>query len=98
VVKGQPLAFVLRDAASAREDLGALLERVATPRPAAALYFDCCARGASLFGVSGLEAGYLDRALAPSPVGGLFGSCELGPIGGRTELLTYTAVLALLDA
>jgi small ligand-binding sensory domain FIST len=47
--------------------------------------------------VSGLEAGYLERSLGPSPVAGLFGSCELGPIGGRTELLTYTAVLALLD-
>ncbi|MGI9591832.1 MAG: FIST C-terminal domain-containing protein, partial [Myxococcota bacterium] len=62
-----------------------------------ALYFDCCARGAGFFGVPGLESAYLTRALGPTPLAGMFGSCELGPIAGRTELLTYTGVLALLD-
>jgi small ligand-binding sensory domain FIST len=92
--KGQPLAFALRDAASARDDLRAMLEGVAPAR--AALYFDCCARGEALFGVAGIEAAYLARALGDAPVAGLLGSCEIGPIGPRTELLTYTGVLALL--
>ena len=39
----------------------------------------------------------LERALEPTPVGGMFGSCEIGPVGGVTELLTYSAVLALID-
>lgn len=94
---GDPIAFVVRDPESARGDLEAMLERVAVGNPAAGLYFNCCARGESFFGVSGLEAGYLARALGETPVAGMFGSCEIGPIGGRTELLTYTGVLALLE-
>ena len=37
------------------------------------------------------------KILGSAPVAGLFGSCEIGPIAGRTELLTYTGVLALVD-
>jgi small ligand-binding sensory domain FIST len=66
--------------------------------PALGLYFDCCARGASFFGIPGLEAAYLQNALGDAPLAGMFGSCEIGPIAGRAELLTYTGVLALLDA
>jgi small ligand-binding sensory domain FIST len=29
-------------------------------------------------------------------VAGMFGSCEIGPIGDRSELLTYTGVPAVL--
>ncbi len=47
--------------------------------------------------MSGLEAAYLESAFGSAPLAGMFGSCEIGPIGGRTELLTYTGVLALLD-
>jgi len=98
VAKGRRLGFVLRDATSAREDLAAMLASVsaASPRPAAALYLDCCARGTSLFGVAGLEAGYLERALPGVPTVGMLGGFEIGPIAGRPELLTYTGVLALL--
>ncbi|HVP28758.1 MAG TPA: FIST N-terminal domain-containing protein [Myxococcota bacterium] len=97
VAKGRRLSFVLRDAGAARQDLAALLEGVSPPQPAAAIYLDCCARGASLFGVAGLEAGYLERALPGVPLVGVLGACEIGPIGGVAELLTYTGVLALLD-
>jgi small ligand-binding sensory domain FIST len=100
VAQGDAIAFVTRDPQAARDDLKAMLDRMAAGRedgPAAGLYFDCCARGESFFGVSGLEAGYLSQALLDTPVAGMFGSCEIGPVGGRTELLTYTGVLALLD-
>jgi small ligand-binding sensory domain FIST len=30
-------------------------------------------------------------------VAGMFGSFEIGPIGGTTELLSYTGVLVLLE-
>jgi small ligand-binding sensory domain FIST len=94
---GQRLALALRDAESARLDMKAMLEGLAGEPPACGLYFDCCARGAAFFGVPGLEAAYLDQTFGPRPVAGMFGSCEIGPIGGSTELLTYTGVLALLD-
>ncbi|MDH3213573.1 MAG: hypothetical protein OEM05_13905, partial [Myxococcales bacterium] len=61
------------------------------------VYFDCCARGAAFFGMEGLEAAYLEQAFGTAPIGGMFGSCEIGPIGRSTELLTYTGVLALID-
>ena len=69
--------------------------------PAFGLYFNCCARGASFFGVPGLEAAYLENAFPETPIAGMFGSFEVGPIGDprdpRVELLTYTGVLALFD-
>jgi small ligand-binding sensory domain FIST len=94
---GRRIALAHRDPEVAREDLKAMLAGLAGGAPAGALYFDCCARGAGFFGVEDLEAAYLEQALGPTPLLGLFGSCEIGPIGGRTELLTYTGVLALLD-
>ena len=71
--------------------------RLGGGQPAFGLYFDCCARGSALFGMAGLEAGYLESTFGATPIAGLFGSCEIGPIGPATELLTYTGVLALVD-
>jgi small ligand-binding sensory domain FIST len=96
VKPGDSLGIVVRDPQTARDDMKAMLEGLDLERAAAALYFDCCARGAGFFGVAGLEAAYLEQALGPVPVAGMFGSCEIGPIGGRPELLTYTGVLAVL--
>lgn len=95
--QGDAIALVQREPESAREDLKHMLGQLAGPEPALGLYFNCCARGARFFGVPGLEAAYLQRALGEAPVAGMFGSCEIGPIAGQTELLTYTGVLALLD-
>ena len=79
-----------------------MLSGVGSDAVALGLYFNCCARGSSFFGVEGLEAAYLERAFGDAPIAGMSGSCEIGPIGGgaaaRTELLTYTGVLALLEA
>jgi len=100
VERGAFLALVQREPETARADLLAMLEGLGeAPAGGAglALYFDCCARGAGFFGVPGLESAYLQRALGPTPLAGMFGSCELGPVAGRAELLTYTGVLAVLD-
>lgn len=94
---GDRLGFAFRDAEAAREDLKQMLERV-DGGGALGLYLNCCARGAAFFGVPGLEAAYLEQALGPTPVAGMFGACEIGPVGGVTELLTNTGVLAVLDA
>ena len=99
VKPGMQIALATREPQAAREDLKAMLEGIATGGSSLGLYFDCCARGASFFGVEGLEAAYLENALGSTPVAGMFGSCEFGPIGtsgASTELLTYTGVLALL--
>jgi small ligand-binding sensory domain FIST len=99
VVKpGDRIAFAVREPEAAREDLVDMLAGLEGETPALALYFNCCARGAGFFGVAGVEAAYLDRAFGPAPIMGMFGSCEIGPIGSRVELLTHTGVVALLDA
>ena len=97
VEKGDRIALVHREPETARADLKAMLAGLGAEPPGLALYFDCCARGAGFFGVPGLESAYLEQSLGGSPLAGMFGSCEIGPIADRTELLTYTGVLALLD-
>jgi small ligand-binding sensory domain FIST len=94
---GRRIALAHRDPESARDDLKAMLAGLAGRPAACGLYFDCCARGGGFLGAQDLEAAYLEQALAPAPVLGVYGSCEIGPIAGSTELLTYTGVLALLD-
>ena len=95
--QGARIGLALREPEAAREDLKAMLELTGGGDPALGLYFDCCARGAGFFGVPGLEAAYLENSFRKTPIAGMFGSCEIGPIGGRPELLTYTGVLALID-
>jgi small ligand-binding sensory domain FIST len=95
---GDALALAVREPEAARADLKRVVAGLAQPGPALALYFDCLARGAALFGHDGLEAGYLAAGLEPAPMLGVMGSLEIGPVAGRPELLTYTGVLALLDA
>lgn len=97
VSPGDRIALALREPETAREDLKAVLAGLGTDSPGLGLYFDCCARGAGFFGVPGLEAAYLEQAFGSAPLVGMFGSCEIGPVGTSTELLTYTGVLALLD-
>ncbi len=98
VAPGQGLALVHREPEAARDDLKEMLGALPGSPARAGLYLNCCARGSSLFGVAGLEAGYLESAFGAMPIAGMLGSCEIGPIAGRTELLTYTGVLALFDA
>jgi small ligand-binding sensory domain FIST len=97
VQAGDRIALALREPEAAREDLKAMLRGLGGAPSAFGLYFDCCARGAGFFGVPGLEAAYIESAFGKAPIAGVFGSCEIGPIGARSELLTHTGVLALLD-
>lgn len=95
VEPGQPMMFVRRDPAAAREDLQRMLAetlRRAGAPPQAALYFSCVARGRSLFGEEGLEAGLVKAALGPEvPLVGFFGNGEIC----HDRLYGYTGVLAV---
>ncbi len=91
---GDRAALVLREPHGAREDLKRMLKALAGPADFG-LYLDCCARGAALFGVPGLEAAYLEERFGKLPLVGMHGAYEIGPVCGATELLTYTGVLAL---
>jgi small ligand-binding sensory domain FIST len=100
VFEGERMLFTLRDAARAREDLAQMLERqarrLAGRRPALGFYFNCCARGRSLYRMDGIDAAYIRRALGDFPLIGLFGGFELAPLGRKNHLFAYTGVLALV--
>jgi small ligand-binding sensory domain FIST len=100
VEEGQHLLFAHREANSARADLSRLAESVAPERTGLryrfGLYFNCLARGQSLYGEPGVDAATLSRALPGVPLAGFFCGAELAPLGGSNQLFTYTGVLLLV--
>jgi small ligand-binding sensory domain FIST len=100
VNEGQAMIFTLRDGQRARDDLGQMLKRQAQrltgKKPAFGIYFNCCARGASLYGIPGIDSAYIRQLLGDFPLIGMFGGYELAPLGGANHLFAYTGVLALI--
>ena len=60
------------------------------------MYFNCCARGNSLYGIPGIDSAYIRQALGDFPLIGMFGGYELAPLGRANHLFAYTGVLALV--
>jgi small ligand-binding sensory domain FIST len=89
---GQTVQFHVRDAACADEDLRELL---AGQQADAALVFTCNGRGHRLFGGPDHDAAVLEELLGPVPVAGFFAAGEVGPVGGRNFVHTFSASLAL---
>jgi small ligand-binding sensory domain FIST len=100
VHEGEALIFAMRDGPRAREDLIQMLQRqagrLAGKKPAFGLYFNCCARGASLYGIEGIDTAYIRQLLGEFPLIGMFGGYELAPLGRSNHLFAYTGVLALI--
>lgn len=97
---GQTVQFHVRDAASAHDDLAALLaERQVERRqpPAGALVFTCNGRGSRLFTVPHHDAAALQECLGPVPAAGFFAQGEFGPIGRRNCVHGFTASIALFE-
>jgi small ligand-binding sensory domain FIST len=96
---GQTVQFHIRDADSADEDLRRTLERelaaLGGRRAAGALLFTCNGRGSRMFSEPDHDAGLLAETLGTIPVAGFFCAGELGPVGGRNFLHTFTASIAL---
>lgn len=100
ITEGQAMIFTLRDGQRARDDLGQMLKRQAQrldgKKPVFGVYFNCCARGASLYGIPGIDSAYIRQVLGDFPLIGMFGGYELAPLGGANHLFAYTGVLALI--
>ncbi|MBM4298521.1 MAG: hypothetical protein FJ143_12355, partial [Deltaproteobacteria bacterium] len=100
VTEGESMVFVMRDGERAREDLNQMLQRqkdnLAGRTPAFGFYFNCCARGHSLYGIPGIDSAYIKQALGDFPLIGMFGGYELAPLGRANHLFAYTGVLALV--
>jgi small ligand-binding sensory domain FIST len=94
---GQTVQLQVRDAESAALDLVTLLGDV-PGNVAGALLFSCTGRGAALFGSADHDALAVRDVLGARGVAGFFAAGEIGPVGGRSHLHTFTAsVLAFLD-
>jgi small ligand-binding sensory domain FIST len=100
VHEGETMIFAMRDGQRAREDLNQMLQRqvekLAGAKPSFGMYFNCCARGCSLYGIPGMDTAYIRQALGEFPLIGMFGGYELGPLGQANHLFAYTGVLALV--
>jgi small ligand-binding sensory domain FIST len=92
---GQTLQFHVRDAASAHEDLELLLAPVAGWQPRGVLLFSCNGRGRQFFGEPDHDAVRVAAATGEAPMAGFFAQGELGPVGGRNFLHTFTASMAV---
>lgn len=92
---GTTVQFHVRDAQSAADDLSILLGRAAADGPfEGALVFSCNGRGSRLFASPGHDAGAV-AALAGDALAGMFCAGEVGPIGGRNAVHSFTASVAL---
>ncbi len=93
---GQTVQFHLRDAASATEDLRALLSAAAgQERAAGALVFTCNGRGSRLFDTPHHDAALVQEQIGPLPAAGFFAMGEIGPIGGQSFVHGFSASILL---
>ena len=84
----------MRDAAAADEDLRDLLGATAGD---AALLFTCNGRGTHLFNRPHHDAGVVEELFGAVPLAGAFCAGEIGPVGGRNFLHSFTASVAVFD-
>ena len=89
---GQTVQFHVRDARAADEDLRLLLDGLAGD---GALMFTCNGRGTHLFSEPDHDASVIDELLGSVPLSGAFCAGEIGPIGGRNFLHSFTASVAV---
>ena len=89
---GSTVQFQVRDAASADEDLHAVLSGRAA---SGALVFTCNGRGRQLFGTADHDATVVGDLLGTSALAGMFCAGELGPVGGRNAIHGFTASIAI---
>ena len=102
VKEGQIMTFAVRHPIMAREDLKQMVGRLASSKEQDSpfkfgLYFNCCARGSSLYGYQGIDTAYINHILGDIPIIGFFGNSELAPLKGTNYLFTYTGALVLFS-
>jgi small ligand-binding sensory domain FIST len=97
---GQTIQFHVRDAASADEDLHALLQidrNASAARPGGVLLFTCNGRGTRLFDKPHHDARAILAEVGQVPLAGFFAAGELGPVGGQNFIHGFTASVVLFE-
>ena len=92
---GESIQFHVRDAATADEDLRALLDLEAAEPADGALLFTCNGRGSRLFPVFDHDASLVSQRFGGLPLAGFNCAGEIGPVGGKNFLHGFTASVAL---
>lgn len=94
---GQTVQFHVRDAATADEDLRAMLAASKTRGVTArgGLLFTCNGRGTRLFPKPHHDAEVCQESLGAIPMAGFFAAGEIGPVGGKNFLHGFTASVVL---
>jgi small ligand-binding sensory domain FIST len=92
---GRTVQFQVRDAAGAGEDLAHLLGDL--PQVRGALLFSCNGRGTVMFPDSDHDARIVRTGLGDVPVAGFFAAGEIGPVGGRNHLHSFTASVLVFE-
>jgi len=96
---GQTMQFQRRDAAAATEDMNELLARAKKKLGDAMIYGGCLCccngRGKNLFKQPNHDTELIQQQLGPFGLAGFFGNGEIGPVGEKNFLHSYTASLAL---
>ncbi|MBW8864558.1 MAG: FIST C-terminal domain-containing protein [Verrucomicrobia bacterium] len=96
---GQTIQFQRRDAATASEDMGLLLDATKAKLADTTIYgaclFCCNGRGKNLFGRPSHDAGMVQEHFGPIGMAGFFCNGEIGPVGEKNFLHSHTAALAL---
>ena len=94
IAAGDPIVFCRRGPDSAREDMGRMLRQLSarlSGPPKAGIYVSCVARGAALFGDTGVETTLIRNALGDFPLIGFFANGEIS----RDRFYGHTGVLTL---
>ncbi len=97
---GQTVQFHVRDAATADEDLHALLRLDLSAHdlaPKSALLFTCNGRGTRLFAQLHHDVGVVRAEAGDIPIAGFFAQGEFGPVAGKNFIHGFTASLALFE-
>jgi small ligand-binding sensory domain FIST len=90
---GRTVRFQVRDAASADDDLRAMLVELRRGFSAfeGALLFSCNGRGSNLFTSADHDVLAIRQGLATSGIAGFFAGGEIGPVGNRNHLHGFSA-------
>lgn len=99
---GMRLAFAVRDAKAAREDLQTavreLLREANGAAPRFGIYINCAGRGSGLYGQKDVDLKILKARLGELPLAGMQSSFEVSEVAGKPALQLYTGVLGVFTA
>ena len=96
VQPGMQIQFARRDAETAREDLGRMIDDLKNRLPGSprgALYHSCLGRGRNLFGDDSAEMKLVRKLLGDVPLAGFYANGEIS----HNRLYGYTGVLTLFS-